>query len=98
MTFITGEIVPALTQREPPTDSLHGLFAPSPSLKKVMTWQEPQACKAEGPGGAWKALCPSPPRTALVMHKPLPHSASGLQDFPRSQYIPTRTVILTSVV
>lgn len=41
MTVIAGEIVRALTQREPPTDSLHHLFAPSSSLKKVMTLQEP---------------------------------------------------------
>lgn len=46
--LITGEVVAALTQQEPPTESLHRLFAPSPSLKKVMTRQEPQTWKAEG--------------------------------------------------
>lgn len=52
MTLITGEVVAVLTQREPPTESLHRLFAPSPSLKKAMTRQEPQTWKAEGLGDA----------------------------------------------
>lgn len=34
VTFITVEMVPALTQREPPTDSLQHLFARPPHLRK----------------------------------------------------------------